>query len=302
MEQKTPFHMWCIMRNHVVVSALALALGAALSSEALDLSESQLLDSDASRKGLEIEISPGVWVPRLRGDVRLGPSPAASDIALDETLDLDQSEPTFNLEIAIRKDDRWQIDLNGFGFSVDHSGAVNGHGVFGSLQLNDGDPYSATFEIDSASIELAYWFWQPYCFGETADGRYCAADLRFAPLIGFRYVDIDHSLRLLGEGEEKVGGEWIAAIVGGRMQLRYDLPDSFPLGEELSIDGVVGIGPAFGGDGGWVAHLRASLSWHFTHNFGVTVGYRLIHFNVEDGDFEFDGGLQGMFVGASLRF
>src|SRR5690606_38012909 len=131
---------------------------------------------------------------------------------------------------------------------------------------------------------------------------YCATDLRFAPLVGFRYADIDYSLRLLGEGEEKVGGEWIAAIVGGRMQLRYDLPDSFPMGEELRIDGVVGIGPACGGDGGWASHIRASLSWYFTHNFGVTVGYRLIHFNVEDGDFEFDGGLQGMFVGGSLRF
>ena len=48
--------------------------------------------------------------------------------------------------------------------------------------------------------------------------------------------------------------------------------------------------------------MRASLTAYFTDWLGLTFGFRLLTMDVENGEYRFDGSLQGLFLGASIRF
>src|SRR4029453_18728767 len=60
----------------------------------------------------EFNISAGVWVPRLGGDVSLGPS--ANDINLEDQFDLDDSQTLPYVEASMRKNDKWELFASGF--------------------------------------------------------------------------------------------------------------------------------------------------------------------------------------------
>ena len=49
-------------------------------------------------------------------------------------------------------------------------------------------------------------------------------------------------------------------------------------------------------------HARVGLTHYFNRNIGVYFGFRLVDFNVENGDYELEGGLQGLFIAATVRF
>ncbi len=48
--------------------------------------------------------------------------------------------------------------------------------------------------------------------------------------------------------------------------------------------------------------LRAAATVYVTDALGLQLGFRLVHVDAEDGDYELDAGLQGLFLGVSLRF
>ncbi len=70
----------------------------------------------------------------------------------------------------------------------------------------------------------------------------------------------------------------------------------------MGINGKFLAGPVFGGDGGWVGSIEATLSFYFSESFAGFFGYRLQELNAEDGFYTFDAGLQGLFVGCEVRF
>jgi hypothetical protein len=239
--------------------------------------------------------TPGLWVPRLGGEN--GP-----DILVEEAFDLDNSESVFNLEVAMRKNDYWQIDLSGFDFETSQSGQFSGNADFAGLELNEGDPFDASFGITSAAIELSWWQWDVCRIGHYHGEKPCRVDLRFAPLLGMRYIDVEQTIDLPGEGRVETGGEWLAAFAGMNLQMRYDTHDSFPLIDFLEIDGSLAIGPTFGGDGGAMAQIRTGVTAFFNQNVGFTFGYRLLQVDVENDPYEFQGGLQGLFFAGTIRF
>ncbi len=88
-----------------IVTATAVML---MSSEELAL-EPPKADPPVSRQesSLEITLLPGAWIPRLDGESSFGPAGAGRDIHLSRKLGLNSSEPTVNVELAIRKQDVW---------------------------------------------------------------------------------------------------------------------------------------------------------------------------------------------------
>ena len=65
----------------------------------------------------------------------------------------------------------------------------------------------------------------------------------------------------------------------------------------------IGAGPAMGGDGGWAWQVRAGATLEIGGGISVMFGYRLLELDVEDEtDYEFDAGLQGLFIAGSIRF
>jgi hypothetical protein len=245
----------------------------------------------------------GGWVPRALGEVGLGFDTDAFDLTLEESFDLDNSEGIFNAEIALIKNDGWQIELSGFDFSTETSASFAQFARFGDLVLNPGDAYRSSFDVTSAAVEVGYWLFDVCRMGMSADGtRECRVDFRFAPYVGMRYLDIDHHIEVIGEGSEDAGGEWVGVLGGMNLQMRYRVPDSFPLIEIVEINGSLAAGPAIGGDGGAAAHIRAGITAFFNDHFGLTFGYRLVHFVVENDEYELNGGLQGLFFGGTFRF
>ncbi|MHC4447782.1 MAG: hypothetical protein ACYSXF_08395 [Planctomycetota bacterium] len=274
--------------------------------------EAQATGGDVERvvPALEFKLTPGVWMPRLGGEVKLGSSPAAANIDLGGQLDLDDWEPTFNAELTIRKREVWQVRLGGFDFETSSSGTFVGNSDFGSLSLSNGDPFSATFEITSFFVEVDVALWRPYADKPgarpdpeniTSDGRY-VADLRFSPRFGIQYLDVDQTLVQTGVGREAVGGEWVGVYGGLNVELQYRPVSLTRFLEMIALEGGVALGPALGGDGGIIWTVRGGLTTSITKNFGLMVGYRLVELDVEDGDYELDGGLQGLFFAGSLQF
>jgi hypothetical protein len=251
---------------------------------------------------IDITFTPGAWLTRINGEARLGPSPAAQRIRVEEAFDLDSYQAIFNGELSITKDNFYELKFSGFDFAADSTGTFAETAVFGSLNLDPGDEFHAEFEMTSMAVELGLWLWQPYCIGPMPDGRECRVAMRAGPVFGARWIDIDHTVTIVGEGTETGQGEWLAPFAGVQFEMRFDTHDSVPLIDVLAIEGGGVLGPALGGENGAMAQIHAGLTAYFTPNFAAGFGYRLTEVDVGYDDFEFTGGLQGLFVFASLRF
>ena len=261
----------------------------------------------AESAATEFTLLPGVWFPRLDGESGLAPG---GKIDLSSQLLLDDSEPTFNAELAIRRGDVWEVILGGFGFSTDSSGRFSGSATFGSLTLDPGDPFRASFDITSVSAELGVSLWRPFTRDEQRiaeldnrnwEGKYIA-DLRITPTFGMRYVDVEQSVSLADGSRQVAGGEWAGVLVGVQITLDYRPQEHIPLVTMLRMQVSAAVGPALGGDGGYMAQVRGGLTLQFTEQLGLMFGYRLLELNVDNDDYTLEGGLQGLFVAGSLRF
>lgn len=260
-----------------------------------------------TQTSLELTFLPGAWLPRLDGEATLGP-PGTASVQLATELDLDASEATFNAELAIRKQEVWELILSGFDFSTDVSNAFAGSATFGSLTLNDGDPFYGTFEITSVAGELNVGVWRPFADrgGQTNLGNrnwqgHYIADLRISPAFGVRHIEVDQTVAVAA-GRESAGGEWAAVYGGFQLTLDYRPEQPFPLFKMLRLQAALGVGPALGGDGGTMWQVRGGLTVDVTDEFGVMIGYRLLELDVENDDYSLAGGLQGLFLAGSMRF
>jgi hypothetical protein len=260
-----------------------------------------------SSSSLEVRLLVGAYLPRLNGDASLGAG--APQLDLSTQLDLNTREPTFDMELTLRKNEVWDLTLSGFAFSTTSSNVFSGSATWGSIVLNDGDPYQASFDMTTLSADLAVAVWRPFKRGSprlhgdanrTRDGRY-AVDLRFSPLLAMRFVDVEQSLSS-GGIRETAGGEWVGLMLGLDVSLEYRPDGKIPLLDTLGIQAGLAVGPALGGDGGLMWQVRAGVTIQIIEPVGVMVGYRLVEMDVENGDYKVNGGLQGLFIAASLRF
>jgi hypothetical protein len=251
---------------------------------------------------IEINFVPGAWLTRVNGDEQLGPSPAATEIRIEEAFDLDSYEAVFNGELSITKNNFYELKFSGFDFEADSTGTFAESAVFGSLNLDPGDVFNTTFEMTSIAAEFCAWTWQPYCVGPTEGGGECRVALKAGPVFGVRLLDIDHTVEVEGEGTAIGQGEWLAPYAGFQFEIRFDVHDTVPLVDWLNFEAGGVIGPAIGGDHGLMTQMHAGFTAFFTPNIGVGVGYRLIQVDVGYDDFEFAGGLQGVFLYGMLRF
>lgn len=256
---------------------------------------------------LRVTLLAGVWVPRLGGTSSLGAG--APDIDLATQLQLDSWEATPNVELAICSRETWTVTISGFGFSTDSLGTFPGNATFGSLTLNDGDVYRASFDMTSVAFDIAAAVYRPFAPGSARashfdnrawDGR-AVADLRISPLFGMRWVDVDQSISsgpLTAEG----GGQWAVLCGGLTIELECRPQNRIPFYSGIRLEGTAALGAAFGGDGGFEWQVRAGLTLQFTESAGLMFGYRLVELNVENDDYSLNGGLQGLYLAASVRF
>jgi len=253
---------------------------------------------------IEFTFTPGVWLPRLGGNAKLGSTRFARSIDLDDELELDGFEAVPRGELMLRTDDFWQWRLSGFDFSTDAGGTFDSYGQFGDVTLWPGDRYRASVDMTSVALEMGVDAFT--IVGQAAGAEPSReVDFRFTPRLGLRYVQIEQSLEAVGWGREDLTGDWVAIFGGLEMRLRYEPQGGLgglPLARALRLGAGGVIGPAFGGDGGFLWAVRADATLEFTPNVGFMFGYRLLELQVEDGDWEFNAGLQGLFLAATIRF
>ena len=127
-------------------------------------------------------------------------------------------------------------------------------------------------------------------------------DLRISPVVGLRLTHTRQVIEKVGGGREEIRLDTPTPMIGAGIDIAWDVNQLIPLIDRLDIAASTTFGPALSGDGGSAWQVRADLTLSMTPNIGLVFGYRLLEMNLEDNDYTFDAGLQGLFVGASLRF
>ncbi len=286
------------------IGLLATAMIANIASAQIEPTEEGT--GPATVSGFEFQALGGVWLPQLGGTSRFGTMSTADKINLDSDLSLGGSETVPTIELLARWNDYWQLRLSAFDFSRDTAGTFTRRTEFGDVALRNGDEFLASVDMLSTAVEFGIDAWRPIGSSATNSTHNNEnSDLHFTPIVGVRYLDIDQSLELVSGGRAEAGGEWAALYGGLELHLEYRPKDQLfglRVFEAVRIDGGLGIGPAFGGDGGHMWQVSGGLTIDVTENLGFMFGYRLVELNAETDDFEFDAGLQGLFLAGSVSF
>jgi len=282
------------------LAAAALAQAPAIApAPASNIAAAMQAVDDADAAGLTFRFTPGAWLARLGGTSKLGNLPASDEINLETEFDLDDRETSPNFELAIIKNQRWQIDVSAFDFSTETTGTLAFSGAFGDVAFSPGDAYEASLDMTSVALSVSFWQWDLIDSAE----RGGSVDLEMAGGAGVRWLSVEQSLSLPGTGAAATGdGEWLIPELIFQVDFQYRLPSSFPILDTYEVLALASIGPAIGGDGGTVATLRAGMRFWLASQFSVDFGYRLLECSVESDEFEFTGGLQGLFLSGTIRF
>ncbi len=290
-------------RRAGIVSALALADDVAASPSAGDAAAPDL-DAELRRaRDLDVELVTGAWLARLGGEVILGEGNAP--FRIDRTIRNDELEPTPLAELSILDDEgfvAWR--LHGFDFSSESSGAATRAFDFGSLAFAAGDPYETRIDFTSAGLEGVIHRWtaiDPAASEGPGLGR-GDARLDLSVLGGVRWIAVDQRVTRPGTGTESPDADWLAAYAAARVEFTWAPDGGFVVGERFRITAEYGIGPGLNAGGGSIWQVRAGAELEVTPNLRGFFGYRLLELDLEDGDWTFDSGLQGLFVGATLQF
>jgi hypothetical protein len=248
---------------------------------------------------LEFTLTPGVYFPRLDGTSSLGSSQGdGTELDLDSDLGLGGMEPTFNAELRIRNGDEWSLLLGGFEFSTDADSSFNGNATFGKIDLKTGTPYRSTFKLTTVSGEVIVPVWRPY--RDVPD-----FDLCFSPLAGLRFLDMEQELQVPGVAKARASGRWFSLMIGLEVQIEIDTDRFTRWLRRVTFETAVSAGPGWGdgGTGQWMWNVRTGVNIDLTKNLGISLGYRLVEFNIDNNDdYKINAGLQGLFIGGRLRF
>lgn len=240
---------------------------------------------------LEITLTPGLYIPRLSGATSLD---GGTRLGLQGDFGLNDLEPSLNVDLLIRNTDEWSLLVTGMHFETSHADTFSGFARFGDVLLSPGTPYEATFNLTTVSWEVSVPLWRPYRDEPMLD-------FRFSPVVALRYVRVEQSLEVPG-GSDEGGGRWFGLLAGLEMDVEVFTGDRFGWLRRVTFNAAIAAGPAFGEGGTTMWQIRTGITFNVTEHFGVHLGYRLVELNLENGDYELDGGVQGLFAGATLRF
>jgi hypothetical protein len=237
-------------------------------------------------------IRAGVWLPRLGGTIEDG----GGEIDFETSIDLRTKKTTPMVEFSITPIEDVTMTMSFFDFSTSGTGRFVGNDVFGGMVMRDGDSWSATTKLQSVGIEASWNIWAPYTNDDSAT-------LSFAPVVGIRWFGVGSTLGNRTTSQDVVHkNSWIAIQGGFQMEFKWDTRETFSWADAISIEAQMLVGSMFGGDGGVMASIQAGLTIEFTPSMGGVFGYRLQELRAEDGDYTFEAGLQGLFIGGEFRF
>ncbi len=263
-------------------------------------------DSDA----LHFALRPALWMSRVRGDTSFG----GPNFVVDDGLGLNGYEATFNGELSASWGRFYEVMVDGWFFSTSASLNSQVAGSFGSVGIALGDQLNTSFSAASAGGEFDFTIWRPFADQTTAwsagvpnerntapNGNY-KADLRVKAIGSVRWYSAQLSV---DDTTSAQSDSWsLGAVmpgIGGGIDLDFDTQGRVPWVTSVRIEAAGGVGTNFA-NGQQFTFARAGLTLMLTPQCGAEFGYRLENFTLSNDSASFDGGVQGLYFGANIKF
>lgn len=251
---------------------------------------------------LQAEVS--YWYVALSGDVTL-PGSASDEVSFDD-LNLDSAEGSLMAELHIRRD-RWRVSANAYSVSSSGDATVTDSVLtVGEAIAFGGETVESSVDLTSFELSASYRFFES-ARDRRFDGRYKSVSALDA-VVGVRFydVDIDFDVDLttrtsvfLTPSEADVEQLFAHPVVGLRWE--WEIHEQF----DVNVQSTIG-GWSMGDNTSYSWDIMVGFAWRPTPNFGAQIGYRNQFFHFEDsqseGDFEWSGGVAGVYAGAVIRF
>ena len=292
--------------------AVASALAPACVAFGQEVTEPPAVPAPAPVGDFQITVAPALWLSRVRGNTTFG----GPNFTVDDELGLNAYEGSINGEVSVGWGEFYEAMLTGWYFSTDASLAATAAGSFGNATIAIGDRLSNSFSAASVGGEFDVTLWQPFADQVTpwsaripslaaatdAGDDTPKADLRFKAIGAVRWYGASLTV---DDQTSATSGSWtlnaVMPGIGGGIELDLDLKGRTPWVDTLSFEASGAIGSNFTNEQ-YFTFIRAGITANFTPSVGVSLGYRLEDFKLNDNSATFDGGVQGLFIGADIRF
>lgn len=288
------------VRQIASILAWLLVTSSAIAEEPVVPDEDALA---AVQRHSEVEITLGVWFPRLEGDVTLGEGGTVLNAGDD--FSLDDSRPIFSGELEFESG-RWRGMVGGYLVRVGGTGSLQQTSTIEGRLVPRGTVVDSQVDVWSINGEAAWAFFTPlraqrFAWSEPRAEHESNGfiDLAIELVGGVRILNLEQRYDVAGLGQVGSNRAWVSPYVGVGCRIDWSTRRSIGLLDRIEFDFTSGWGPAFAG-GTSTFTVRTDVSVYVTPRFAVTLGYQLNDWNLSRDDDTFDGGLQGLYAG--LRY
>ncbi len=267
-------------------------------------------DATRSDGGVQVSIDPNVWLARVRGNTTFG----GPNFTVDDELGLNAYTAAINGEVSVEWGTFYEATLTGWYFSTSATTNATEAGAFGNATIALGDQLSNSFSASSVGGEFKATLWQPYAdqqfpwgaFSPNAsniadDGGY-KANLKFDVLAAVRWYGASLTV---DDQTSATSGAWTLGAtmpaLGAGVSLDVDLHKRIPFVDSVSFEAYGAWGSNFI-NGQYFTSIKAAMTVNITPSVGVSFGYSLEDFKLNSNSANFDGGVQGLFLGATVKF
>jgi hypothetical protein len=259
-----------------------------------------------------VKIEPRVWWVSPNGEVKL---PAASGTGPGGFTDSGQSVDVSRLNLDTPRlsaagsveiaAERWRFAFSAGGFSLDRD-ETTADAAFriGSVEVSPGEAMRTRMDYATFELTMGYEVWsRDFAKASKRPEDAMEASLRLILLGGGRIHDLDVDVESLADGTSAETDQTYFEAMGG-MRLEAELLERFSMSFQAS-------------GGLWVESDRSIYSFDMQVAFGwepvdhveLEIGWRQMLFSMSDGEdspateeFEFTGGMAGLFFGVVVRF
>ena len=253
-----------------------------------------------------LDVTLGIWFPRLEGTIDIGPDGTPLDAGDD--LSLDDSQAIFNGEARVQAG-RWEFLIGGYVLEAEGQATLARAARIGGLFAPAGTAVASNVDVWSITGEIAYEIFTPFqdrrfpwsasidrtTGNRTSDGR-PIIDLRVEALVGTRVLNLEQEYDLAGVGTVRTNNAWVSPYLGVGLEIDWVSKDTIDFLDRIALDVTAGWGPAFDG-GNSIFTVRVDGAFHVTRDLAIILGYRLTDFDLVREETSFNGGLQGLFAG-----
>ena len=168
----------------------------------------------AAQLPVMVDVKPGVWLMRVRGDSSFG----GDTFKLDETMGIDSLNAAFRGELTIQHTD-WAVKLMGTTINAGGSVQTTG-GTWGGIGLTAGDETS--FDMSWLQFEGHWTAWT--LLGDGRRDTNEALDLSFGPHLAVSWIDIEEKLTSTATGvSTTASGGWWSVMGGAQLSMQADM-------------------------------------------------------------------------------